>query len=185
MAATIVGPVNNISPGLAGGISAANNITGTQAIKNTAGVCVKLSCVTAGSLTLNDASGLVTSQTITGITQAAQAVVTVSTGGASNPFVIGNSITFASVVGMTQINGLVGTVTTIGGVTTAWTITVNINSTAFTAYASGGTAASFGASNEFFSGSLTAGQVVELNWPCGSGIAVTALTSFVGSLAFS
>jgi hypothetical protein len=80
-----------------------------------------------------------TAQTITGISQAASAVVTVSTG-ASNPFVIGQEIVFAGVVGMTQIDGLYGTVTAIGGTSGAWTVTVNINSSGFTAYSSGGTA---------------------------------------------
>jgi hypothetical protein len=41
---------------------------------------------------------------------------------------------------MTQINGLVGTVSAIGGSTGAWTATVNINSSGFSTYTSGGTA---------------------------------------------
>lgn len=70
---------------------------------------------------------------ITAITQAASAIVTVGT----HTFVVGDVVEFSGVVGMTQINGLIGTVTAID----AATITVNINSTAFTAYTSGGTAA--------------------------------------------
>jgi uncharacterized phage protein (TIGR02218 family) len=70
---------------------------------------------------------------ITAITKAASAVVTVGT----HTFVAGDVVEFAAVVGMTQINGLTGTVTAIG----ATTITVNINSSAFTTYSSGGTAA--------------------------------------------
>lgn len=70
---------------------------------------------------------------ITAITQAASAVVTVS----GHTFVVGDVVAFSGVVGMIQINGLTGTVTAI----TTTTITVNINSTAFTAYSSGGTAA--------------------------------------------
>lgn len=81
-----------------------------------------------------------TARNISGITKAASAVVTVSTGGASNPFLIGQEIVFAGVVGMTQINGLVGTVTAVGGASGAWTATVNINSSAFSTYTSGGTA---------------------------------------------
>jgi hypothetical protein len=78
---------------------------------------------------------------ISGISQAASAVVTLSTVSPSNPFAVGNSIYFLSVAGMTQINGLIGTVTAIGGSSGAWTVTTNINSSAFTAYGSGGTAA--------------------------------------------
>lgn len=77
---------------------------------------------------------------ISGITQAASAVVTVSTVSGSNPFAIGNTIGFSGVGGMTQINGLTGTVTAIGGASGAWTATININSNAFSAYTSGGTA---------------------------------------------
>jgi hypothetical protein len=54
VAASIVGPVR-ASPGLAGGISAALNLTAPQVIKNAPGVCVKVVCIAAGNLTLNDA----------------------------------------------------------------------------------------------------------------------------------
>lgn len=67
---------------------------------------------------------------ITGITQAASAVVTIG----AHTFVVNESAYFSGVVGMTQINGLRGTITA----TTGTTITVAINSTAFTAYTSGG-----------------------------------------------
>lgn len=75
----------------------------------------------------------VNSKSITSITKAASAVVTVGT----HTFVVGDVVAFSGVSGMTEINGLTGTVTATG----ATTITVNINSSAFTAYASGGTAA--------------------------------------------
>lgn len=68
---------------------------------------------------------------ITAITQAASAVVTVG----SHTFVTGESVHFTGVAGMTQINTLRGTITGTGGTT----ITVAINSSAFSAYASGGT----------------------------------------------
>ena len=71
------------------------------------------------------------SRTITGITQAASAVVTVG----SHTFAIGDSVVFSGVVGMTQINNLRALVTATSGTT----ITVAINSTDFTAYASAGT----------------------------------------------
>lgn len=69
---------------------------------------------------------------ITNITQAANAVITI---GAHN-FVNGDQVLITNVAGMTQINGLVGTVTG----TAAATITVNINSAAFGAYTGGGVA---------------------------------------------
>jgi hypothetical protein len=53
MAATIVGPIG-ASPGLAGGVSAANNLTSAQVIKALPGVCVRIICIAAGTLTLND-----------------------------------------------------------------------------------------------------------------------------------
>jgi len=69
--------------------------------------------------------------TVTAITQAASAVVTVG----AHTFAVGESVHFVSVVGMTQINGLRGTITAFD----ATTITVAINSSAFSAYTSGGT----------------------------------------------
>jgi hypothetical protein len=70
---------------------------------------------------------------VTGITQAASAVVTAVAHG----IVVGKIVQFNSVVGMTQINGLEGTVTAVGD---ADHFTVNINSSAFSAYTSGGSA---------------------------------------------
>jgi uncharacterized protein (TIGR02217 family) len=81
---------------------------------------------TTGIITLGSKSGAVT-----GITQAAQAVVTVGSG---HPFVIGDSVVFGNVGGMTQINGLRASVVAAD----ATTITVGINSTGFSAFTSGG-----------------------------------------------
>ncbi len=83
---------------------------------------------TTGRITLAENK----SRAITSITQAAQAVIGV---GAGHPFVIGDSVAPSGVLGMTQINGLRGTVTA----TAATTITTTINSSAFSAYTSGGT----------------------------------------------
>lgn len=69
--------------------------------------------------------------TVTAITKAASAVVTVG----SHSFVTGESVHFTGVAGMTQINGLRGTITAYD----ATTITVNINSSGFSTYTSGGT----------------------------------------------
>jgi uncharacterized protein (TIGR02217 family) len=82
------------------------------------------------------ATGLVTmaankTRAITAITKAAQAVVTVG----AHTFAIGESVAFAGVLGMTQINGLRALITAISGTT----ITVAINSTGFSTYTSGGT----------------------------------------------
>lgn len=74
------------------------------------------------------------SAAITAITQATSAVVTV---GASHTFVVGEAVGFSGVAGMVEINGLTALITAIG----ATTITVNIDSSAFTAYTSGGTVA--------------------------------------------
>ena len=68
---------------------------------------------------------------LTNITVAAAAIITV---GAGHPFVVDDVVFINEVVGMTEINGLTGTVTAIG----AATITVNINSGAFTPYGAGG-----------------------------------------------
>lgn len=72
------------------------------------------------------------SRAITGITQAAQAVLTVG----SNTFGVGESVVISGVAGMTQINNLRALVTAKPSTTE---ITVDIDSTAFSAYASGGT----------------------------------------------
>lgn len=75
---------------------------------------------------------------ISGISIAASAVVTVNTVSTINPLSVGCPVEFTNVSGMTQINGLFGTVTAIGGSSGAWTATVNINSSGFSAWTSGG-----------------------------------------------
>lgn len=69
--------------------------------------------------------------TITAISKAASAVVT-----AANDFAISDIVAFAAVAGMTEINGLVGTLSAAS----ATSFTVNIDSSLFTTYTSGGTA---------------------------------------------
>jgi hypothetical protein len=68
---------------------------------------------------------------ISNITQASSAVITVDPSG----FQIGDEVIFENVEGMTEINGLIGTVTAA----TTTSITVNIDSTNFTAYSASGT----------------------------------------------
>lgn len=75
-----------------------------------------------------------TQKTITAITQAAAAQVTA----AGHGYSIGDPIFFDGVIGMAQINGMEGTVASVVDVNN---FTVNINTTAFTAYSAGGTAA--------------------------------------------
>lgn len=91
------------------------------------------------------------SKAITDITLAAQAVVTV---GSSHGYVADDSVHFSSVVGMTEINGLRGTVQSVG----ATTITVDIDSTLFTAYTSGGNVNTRPQANE----SVTAGCTFDI-----------------------
>lgn len=98
---------------------------------------VEVTNVGATRWTLDATTGQVTfaannTKSITAITQASSAVLTV---GGSHGYTVGDTVYISGVVGMTQINGLRGAVTAIGGTT----ITVAINSTAFSAYSSGGT----------------------------------------------
>lgn len=91
----------------------------------------------SSAFNVDTTTGLVTftankTKAITGITQAAAAVVNV----AGHTFVVNDSVQFSSVVGMTQINGLRGVVVSF----TTNTITVNINTTGFSTYTSGGVA---------------------------------------------
>lgn len=76
---------------------------------------------------------------ISGITQATFAVVTLSNPSSVNPFTVGQTVFFAGVGGMTQINGVGNiTITGVGGTSGAWTLTLNISSSGFSAYTSGG-----------------------------------------------
>jgi hypothetical protein len=82
---------------------------------------------------------IVTVGIISGISQATFAVVTLSNPSSVNPFSAGQSILFSSTVGgMTQIQGLDAVISATGGTSGAWTVTVPINSSAFSAFTSGG-----------------------------------------------
>lgn len=188
MALTIVQPIL-AEPALSGPAAVAYDITAAAVIQTTA---------------LN---------TVTGITQATNAVVTVSTVSTNNPFYVGEQVVLSSVAGMTQINQLPATVTAIGGTSGAWTVALNVNSSAFSAYTSGGaiqqlntvtagtlicqvggaitlndcnTVASAAITNQIFAGSsLTAGQVITLNWPCMLGLTASVVTTGTFSLSFT
>lgn len=101
--------------------------------------------------TLGAQTGILTfenlSYTITNITQSAQAVLTVSESTAS--LSVGQTLYIASVAGMTQINDARYTVVA----KTTNSITLDVNSTGFTAYSSGGTAKTLPQTGE----SVTAG----------------------------
>lgn len=99
----IVGPVANISPGLAGGVYAAFDVSAPTAIKASPGYCARICVQADGDITVNDSA---------------------TTSGAS-------------------------------------------------------------ASNQIYSGSVTAGQVVPLLWPCSAGIVVSAVTSATVAISFT
>jgi hypothetical protein len=89
--------------------------------------------VIQGHIDQNIQPGSVQTASITNITQATQAVIT-----AANAFVVGQLVTFSGVGGMTQLNG--NTYAIVNSTPTQFTI--NVNSTAFTAYTGGGAATS-------------------------------------------
>jgi hypothetical protein len=74
--------------------------------------------------------------TITGISKAANAVITAANSFTSDDYGV-TAVTFHGVQGMTQINTLTGVVQSASGGTS---FTVNINTTGFTTYTSGGIA---------------------------------------------
>lgn len=92
-----------------------------------------------------------TSFNITAISQATQAVLTVTT-----TFGVGQTVTISGVVGMTELNGNTYTVVA-NGVTT---LTIDVDSTAFTAYVSGGTVSSFQNLINYYTG-----EVINLYFP--------------------
>jgi len=77
-------------------------------------------------------TGSGSAKTVTAITQAFRAMIT----SAAHGLVVGDRVTFAAVVGMTQINGLTGTILARD----VNTFVVDIDTRAFTTYTSGGTA---------------------------------------------
>lgn len=75
-------------------------------------------------------AGYAATYAITGISKATSAVVTIGT----HTIPVGQRVHFSGVLGMTQINGLSGTVTAVG----ASTITVDIDSSAYGTWSAGG-----------------------------------------------
>lgn len=116
--------------------------------------------VTTGKVTLAANK----TRSITGITQAASAVLEVGT----NTFLVGESVVIIGVSGMTQINGLRALVTAKPDSTH---ITVAINSSGFSAYTSGGTVQTHPIAGEAVTGGC------EFDIPCAfdSAFSVTGL----------
>lgn len=97
-----------------------------------------------------------TNLTITAISQAANASITATHAFTSDDVGV-TVVSFHNVVGMTQINTLSGI---IQSVTSTTSFTVNINSTSFTAYTSGGIANIVTGSPALQGGSLTSGNAL-------------------------
>lgn len=112
----------------------------------------------AGLWSVDNTTGIITfpantQKVITGITQASSAVIAL---GASHGHVADDSLHLSAVVGMTEINGLRCTVLSA----TPTTVTVDIDSTLFTAYTSGGATNTAPQTNE----TVTAGCYFDI--PC-------------------
>lgn len=104
-------------------------------VTGTVKVGVGAVAIAAAGFTVDTTTGQVTfaadkTRSVTGITKAASAVVTVG----SHSFLVGESVNIAGVLGMTAINGLRGLISAIG----ATTITVGINTSGFGTYTGGG-----------------------------------------------
>jgi len=105
-------------------------------VSGTVLVAIGVTAIRSADWAVNTTTGRVTfaadqAAVVTAITKAASAVLTV---GAGHGLAVGQSVQVSGVVGMTEINGLRALITA----TTSTTITLAINSTAFTTYTSGG-----------------------------------------------
>lgn len=112
---------------------------------------------------------------ITGISQAPDAVVTAPGHGLN----VGDKIFFSGVVGMTQINGEVATVQSVTDVNT---VVIALDTTTFTAWASGGTVYRVEVFTDDFNGKLTSqlGGTGSINYATGA-IALTFNTAPVAA----
>lgn len=112
--------------------STGSNNFGMSAINGLSGVILVLSPTTfsVSINTLNFEPFKAGSSAVTNITQASLAVVTVTTPN----FIPGQIVTLSGVGGMTQVNGVAFIVLSVSGST----VTLNADSTLFSAYSSGG-----------------------------------------------
>lgn len=132
-------------------IANTNGVQGAEWWDDMANASVYLSTMTAGApvLTYSSTNGVTpyvpasnaliypaSNLTITGISKAANASITATHAFTSNDVGV-TTVSFHGVVGMTQINTLSGV---IQSVTSTTSFTVNINTTGFTTYTSGGIA---------------------------------------------
>lgn len=111
-------------------------LTGVDGMTELNGNTYTIAAQSGSNLTLNvDTTGFGSwfSASITNITKASSAVVTLA-GGSAVP-TVGNKIRISGVVGMTNINNVTATVTAVSGLD----VTINVNSTAYSTYTSGGT----------------------------------------------
>lgn len=104
-------------------------------VAGTTRVGIQTTEIRSADWSVDTTTGLVTfaadqTYTVTAITKAAQAVLTIG----AHPLVVGQSLQVSGVGGMTQINGLRALITAIG----ATTVTLAINSSAFSTYTSVG-----------------------------------------------
>lgn len=129
-----------------------SNLTNLPALRG----CVSLSTVIGGQSIsfLDNSDGVFESSgiVIIGITQAANAVITLNT--VNHPFAVTDTVFVRNVIGMTQINGGPYTVTAVSGAN----ITLNINSTGFSEYEAGGTLIKQAGTINYITGAIT------LNW---------------------
>lgn len=100
-------------------------------------------------------NGGASSATITAITQANPCVIT-----AANTFQVGQIVYIQSVAGMTQLNGNYYEITAVNEAT----ITINVDSTSFTAYTSGGKATVTVLYEYVFLGIVTKNGYAQANW---------------------
>ena len=142
---TVITPTGSGTPTLAyaAGFNVAHNYTTQVAMKAwAAGYGVNRMAAYEGGYS-PDYLGGNWSTGITGATQAASCVLTLastsgnseSSGFAGNPAVVGMSVSISGVGGMTQLNGNTYAVSAVSGNL----VTINVNSTGFSAYTSGGT----------------------------------------------
>lgn len=100
-------------------------------------------------------SNTATSGTFSAVTQANPAVIT-----ATNTFAVGQIVFISGVGGMTQLNGNYYTVTAASGTT----FTLNVDSTGFSAFTSGGTAVAQVPLEYILLGFISTGGVLRANW---------------------
>lgn len=91
--------------------------------------------------------GYTTSFAITGASQATQAVLTIN----ASTFQVGQFILISGVGGMVELNGNTYQITAV----TPTTVTINVDSTGFTAYTAGGTATSSHNKVNYFTGDIS------------------------------